>query len=141
MRDADAADPAFQEGWVAAGFAPDPFLVPADFDLPFNPILAGYAHDGNGEFGPVRIDDPNVAIRWFASPPSAAGCSFSVDLTPGSGQAVPAIRATIGSAPAPGDLYSDFFAAHPELTGDVFVHVASDCSWALTFVSAAAVGA
>src|SRR5881409_1931015 len=51
VRDADPADPAFQEGWVAAGFAPDPFLVPATFDLPFNPILGGFAHDGNGDFG------------------------------------------------------------------------------------------
>ena len=137
VRDADPADPAFQEGWVAAGFAPDPFLVPATFDLPFNPILGGFAHDGNGDFGPVHVTDANVAVRWFASPPSVNGCSFAVDLSPGTGQAVPAIRATIGSAPAPGDLYGDFFAAHPELTGDIFVHVTSDCSWALTFVSTA----
>jgi hypothetical protein len=139
VRDADPRDPTFQEGWAAAGFAPDPFLVPATFDLAFNPILAGYAHDGDGDFGPVRITDPNVAIRWVASPPGGGGCSFSVDLKPGSGTAVPAIRATVGSTPAPGDLYSQYFAAHPELTGDIFVHVVSQCSWALTFVSTAAV--
>jgi hypothetical protein len=139
VRDADPRDPTFQEGWAAAGFAPDPFLVPATFDLAFNPILAGYAHEGDGDFGPVRITDPNLAIRWVASPPGGGGCSFAVDLKPGSGTAVPAIRATVGSTPTPGDLYSQYFAAHPELTGDIFVHVVSQCSWALTFVSTATV--
>jgi hypothetical protein len=139
VHDADSNAPSFMEGWVAAGFAPDPFLVPATFDLAFNPILAGYAHEGDGDFGPVRITDANVAIRWVASPPGGGGCSFAVDLKPGSGTAVPAIRATVGSTPVPGDLYSQYFAAHPELTGDIFVHVVSQCSWALTFVSTATV--
>ncbi|MDP9249849.1 MAG: SH3 domain-containing protein [Chloroflexota bacterium] len=139
VHDADSNPPKFTEGWVAAGFAPDPFLVPATFNLLFNPILAGYAHQGDGDFGPVRITDANVAVRWAASPPTAGSCSFAVDLKPGSGTAVPAIRATVGSVPVPGDLYSQFFAAHPELTGDIFVHVASQCSWALTFISTATV--
>jgi hypothetical protein len=69
-----------------------------------------------------------------AAPQDADGCSFAVDLRPGSGTAVQTIRATIGGVPAPGDLYSEFFAAHPELIGDVFVVVTSDCSWAITFV-------
>jgi hypothetical protein len=135
VRDADAAEPTFDEGWVAAGFAPTPYLVPATFDLPFNPIVAGFAHEGNGEFGPVRIEDANISVRWVAAVlPGGAGCAFSADLVPGSGTAVPAIRATLGTAPAPGNLHGDFFAAHPELVGDVFLRVTSDCGWALTFV-------
>jgi hypothetical protein len=135
VRDADANEPTFAEGWVAAGFAPTPYLVPATFDLPFNPIVAGFAHEGNGEFGPVRIEDANISVLWVAAVlPGGAGCSFSADLVPGSGTAVPAIRATLGTAPAPGNLYGDFFAGHPELVGDVFLRVTSDCGWALTFV-------
>jgi Bacterial SH3 domain len=134
VRDADAADPKFEEGWVAAGFMPDPFLVPATFDLPFNPIVAGFAHDGDGQFGPVRLLDANYAVTWVASAPDTANCDFAVDLTPGTGTAVPGIRATIGAAPAPGNLYGQFFAAHPELIGDVFVKVTTGCSWALTFL-------
>jgi hypothetical protein len=135
VRDADADAPTFEEGWVAAGFMPDPFLAPATFDLPFNPIVAGFAHEGNAENGPVRVQDANYAVRWVAAVlPGGGGCSFSVDLVPGSGTAVPAIRATVGTAPAPGSLYGDFFASHPSLTGDIFVRVTSDCSWALTFV-------
>lgn len=138
VRDADADEPTFEEGWVAAGFAPTPYLVPATFDLPFNPIVAGFAHEGNGEFGPVRIEDANISVRWVAAVlPGGAGCSFFADLVPGSGTAVTAIRATLGTAPAPGNLYGDFFAAHPELVGDVFLRVTSDCGWALTFVRSA----
>lgn len=134
VRDADAADPKFEEGWVAAGFMPDPFLVPATFNLPFNPIVAGFAHDGDGQFGPVRLEDANYAVTWVASAPNTSACDFAVDLAPGSGTGVPAIRATIGAAAAPGNLYGQFFAAHPELTGDIFVKVTTTCSWALTFL-------
>jgi len=134
VRDADAADPKFDEGWVAVGFMPEPFLAPAVFDLPFNPIVAGFSHDGDGQFGPVRVQDANYTVTWVASAPTTAGCDFAVDLVPGSGTAVPAIRATIGATAAPGNLYGQFFAAHPELTGDLFVKVSGGCSWALTFV-------
>lgn len=134
VRDADAADPKFEEGWVAAGFTPDPFLVPATFDLPFNPIVAGFADDGDGQFGPVRVEDANYAVTWVASAPNTTGCDFAVDLVPGSGTPVPAIRATISAVPAPGNLLGQFFAAHPELTGDLFVKVTTGCSWALTFL-------
>jgi hypothetical protein len=141
VKDADLDDPAFDEGWVAAGFMPSPWLAPASFELPSNPIVAGFAHDGNGEFGPVPIPDPNHAVRWVATVlPGGSGCSFSVDFVPGSGTAVPAIRATLGTAPAPGNLYTDFFAGHPELTGDLFVRVTSDCSWALTFLRSETIG-
>ncbi len=135
VRDADANEPSFEEGWVAAGFMPSPYLVPATFELPFNPIVAGFAHDGNGEFGPIPIEDANYAVRWVAAAlPGGGGCSFSADLVPGSGTAVPAVRATLGTAPAPGNLYGDFFAAHAELVGDVFLRVTSDCGWALSIV-------
>lgn len=138
LKDADDDDPAFDEGWVAAGFEPEPFLVPALFDVPFNPILGGFAHDASGEYGPVRVQDANVAVRWVAARTAGReGCSFAVDLVPGSGTPVPAIRATIGGVVSPGDLYASFFAEHPELTGDIFVRVTSDCTWALSFVSTA----
>lgn len=141
VKDADPDAPTFDEGWVAAGFMPKPYLVPATFELPFNPIVAGFAHDGDGEFGPVPISDANYAVRWVAAVlPGASGCSFSVDFVPGSGTAVSAIRATLGAAPTPGNLYTNFFAAHPELTGDLFVRVTSDCSWALTFLRGQTVG-
>jgi len=132
VRDADQHDPIFTEGWAAAGFMPDPFLVAATFSVPFNPIVAGYSLEGDGEFGPVRIEDANYEIRWVASTVTGSGCSFSVDLVPSSGVAVASIRATVGSAPAPGDLNAAFFAAHPELIGDVLVRVTTTCSWALT---------
>jgi hypothetical protein len=141
VRDADADEPTFEEGWVAAGFMPNPYLVPATFELPFNPIVAGFAHEGNGEYGPVQIVDANYAVRWVASVlPGGSACSFSVDLVPGSGTAVPAVRATLGSAPAPGNLYGDFFASHPELVGDLFLRVTSDCSWALSIVRSEPIG-
>lgn len=133
VRDADAAEPVFEEGWVAAGFMPNPYLVPATFDLPFNPIVAGFAHEGNAEYGPIRIEDANYAVRWVAAVlPGGSACSISADLVPGTGKAVPTIRSTLGSAPAPGNLYGDFFTSHPELVGDVFLRVTSDCGWALT---------
>ena len=135
VRDADSDDPEFGEGWVAAGFEPDPFLIPASFDVDRNPYLAGFAHDADGEFGPVLLPDANVSVRWIAAPLTSAGCSFSVDLSTGSGEPVTAIRATVGGVPAPGDLFSSFFANRPELIGtELFVSVESDCSWALTFV-------
>lgn len=141
VRDSDTRPPTFTEGWVAAGFMPSPYLVPATFNLPFNPIVAGFAHDGNGEFGPVTVSDANYAVRWVASPHTgASGCSFSVDFVPGSGTAVPAVRATVGTTPAPGSLYTDFFAAHATLTGDLLVRVTSDCSWALTFLRSQSIG-
>lgn len=141
VRDADPDAPTFDEGWVAAGFMPSPYLVPSNFELPSNPVVAGFAHEGDGEFGPVPVSDANYAVRWVAAVlPGAGGCSFSVDFVPGAGTAVPAIRATLGTAPAPGSLYTDFFAGHPTLTGDLFVRVTSDCSWALTFLRSQPVG-
>jgi hypothetical protein len=137
VRDADADEPAFGEGWVAAGLEPDPFLIPASFSVRRNPYIAGFAHDADGEYGPVFLPDANVSIRWIAAPLTASGCSFFVDIAAGSGEPVSAIRATVGGVPAPGELFSQFFAGHSELIDtDLFVSVVSDCSWALTFVRA-----
>ena len=98
--------------------------------------LAWLAGCWEGQTGPVRIEDANYEVRWVAAVlAGGVGCSFSADLVPGSGTAVHAISATVGTAPAPGSLYGDFFAAHPELVGvDLFLRVASDCSWALSIV-------
>jgi hypothetical protein len=136
VRDPDrAVPPRFSEGWVAAGFEPDPFLVPASFEPSRNPYLAGYAGDRSGEFGPLRLPDNNVAIRWIAAALTPDGCSFSVDLTAAGGAPVPAVRAQVGGAPAPGDLFSTYFENHPELIDtDLLVNVDSACSWALSFV-------
>jgi hypothetical protein len=135
VRDADPDEPSFIEGWVAAGFEPDPYLIPASFAVADNPYLAGYAHDASGEYGPVFLpDDGAVTVRWIAAALGPDGCSFAVDLRAGSGGAIPAIRTTVGTYPAPGDLYGQFFREHPDLRGDIFVTVTSGCSWALTFV-------
>lgn len=134
VRDADSDEPQFTEGWVAAGFEPDPFLIGTSFAVDFNPYIAGFAHDADGEFGPVLLPDEQVSARWIASPPEG-GCSFFVDLRAGGGEPIPAIRSTLSSFPAPGELFHEFFAEHDELIGpEVFVIVTSDCSWALTFV-------
>jgi hypothetical protein len=135
VRDADGDDPQFGEGWVAAGFDADPFLVPASFDVRRNPYLAGFAGEEDGEFGPIRLPNADVSIRWLAAPLTANGCSFFVNLAAGSGRPLSAIRATVGGVPAPGELFRQFFAEHPELINvDLFVSVESDCSWALTFI-------
>lgn len=138
VRDPDrASPPRFNEGWVASGFEPDPFLVPADIEVRHNPYLAGFAGDRSGEFGPLRLADAQVAIRWIASALTPDGCTFSVDLTPAGGDPMPAIRATVGGAAAPGDLFSPYFENHPELIDtDLLVNVESACSWALSFVRA-----
>jgi hypothetical protein len=141
VRDADPDDPEFGEGWVAAGFEPDPFLIAASFDVRRNPYIAGFAGDAagdaEGEFGPVLLPNNDVSIRWIAAPPSQNGCTFFVNLAAGSGEPVSAIRATVGGVPAPGELFRQFFAEHPKLIDtDLFVSVESDCSWALTFVQA-----
>ena len=135
VRDFDLAEPTFDQGWVASGFEPNPWLVHAAFEVEENPFIAGYAFNRDGEFGPVLLQAGSAYyIDWVASPPTSSGCSFAVDLVPGAGSAVSAIRATIGASVAPGRLQQQFFAYHPELVGDIFVRVTSTCHWALTFV-------
>lgn len=138
VRDPDRqAPPRFAEGWVATGFEPDPFLRPADITVRRNPYLAGFAGADDGLFGPLRLPDASVAIRWIAASLTEDECSFSVDLDPAEGDPVRAIRATVGGGvAAPGDLFSSFFEDHPELIGtDLTVIVDSACSWALSFVT------
>jgi hypothetical protein len=134
VRDADRDEPRFDEGWVASGFEPDPYLISTRFPLPYNPFVAGFAHDGDGEFGPVRIADANYGMLWVAAPQSPNGCNFAVDLVPATGEPVRSVRATLGSVAAPGELFSQFFADHRELIGDIFVRVTSNCSWAVSFI-------
>ena len=122
-----------------AGWPPASSLIPSwcrpASSRARNPYLAGFAGDRSGEFGPVRLSDNNVAIRWIAAALTPDGCDFSVDLTPAGGEPVPAIRAQVGGAPAPGDLFSTYFENHPELIDtDLLVNVDSACSWALSFV-------
>ena len=98
-------------------------------------LACGFASDGDGEFGPVFLPDTDVSIRWIAAPLTPDGCEFFVDLFTGRSDVVTAIRSTVGGVPAPGVLFSQFFAEHRELVDtDLFVSVRSDCSWALTFV-------
>jgi hypothetical protein len=134
VRDADDAEPEFDEGWVAAGFEPDPFLIsggPAPDD---NPFLGGFADTASGEFGPVSLPGSRVSFRWIAATDDEEVCNFSVDLSGESGEPVRAVRTPVGTFPASGELPPDYFDANDELTGRVFVIVQSDCAWAVSFV-------
>lgn len=132
--DADDAEPVFGEGWIAAGFDPEPFLAPSDTPAEADPYPASFAYAGSAEFGPISIDDERYALRWVAIDPERSGCTFAVDLRAGSDAAVPAIRAPIGNAPTPGMLGSDYFVDQSSLRGQVFMTVATSCAWAITFV-------
>ncbi len=133
VADPAAAEPQIPEGWVAAGVTPEPYLVETDTPPLSDLFIAGWSHTGDAEYGPVRVEDEHYSLRWVAAPTAqTTGCSLAVDLRPGSGTPVPAIRTTVGAQPTPGSLYEDFFAAHPELRGDLFVVITTDCSWALT---------
>ena len=134
VRDADDAEPRFAEGWVAAGFEPDPFLIsggPAPDDSPF---LGGFADTASGEFGPVSLPDGRVSFRWIAATDDEEVCNFSVDLSAESGQPIRAVRTPVGAFPASGELPPDYFDANDELIGRVFVIVQSNCAWAVSFV-------
>jgi hypothetical protein len=49
----------------------------------------------------------------------------------GSGEPIPAIRATIGNDVVPGTLQPSFFTGQAELRGQVFLTVTTDCAWTL----------
>jgi hypothetical protein len=134
VRDADDADPEFNEGWVAAGFEPDPFLVSGGFGTDDNPYLGGFAGTESGEFGPVTIPERRVAFRWIAATDDEEVCDFAVDLGEGSREPVRAVRTPVGTFPASGELPPDYFRANAELAGNVFVLVQSNCAWAVSFV-------
>lgn len=140
VRDADPARPSFNEGWVAAGFAPDAFLAPdpSATPPPNGPtFVAGYSGLTRGDFGPVRVEG-NTALRWalalpIAKPPGST-CHFTGTLTPTGGKPVTFLTTAVSDSPAPGTVQATFFAQHPTLRGDLFLHVESDCTWAVTVV-------
>jgi len=140
VRDADDAEPEFNEGWVAAGFEPDPFLISAGTTPDDNPVLGGFADTAAGEFGPVALPDAEVTLRWIASTHEREVCNFSLDLTAGSGDPLRAVRTPVGAFPASGELPAQFFASNPGLRDNVFALVESDCSWAIAFVRARPAG-
>jgi hypothetical protein len=131
VRDADTREPQFDEGWVAGGFEPEPFLRSTGATRPGSLSVASFAQTGDAEYGPVTIEElPDYDIRWVAVDPDGVRCQFSVLLAVGSGTPVPAIRATIGNALVPGTLQPNSFAALA-VRGQVFVTVTSDCAWTL----------
>ena len=133
VTDADPEEPQFVEGWVAAGYEPDPFLRAtgrAGEDLPFLVSMAG---TGDAEEGPIEIGDGDHAIRWIARDPEATRCAFSVSLATPTGDPVPTIRATVGGGIDRGTLQPQTFAALG-VRGTAFVSVTSDCSWALVML-------
>ena len=133
VTDADPDAPQFEEGWVAAGYEPDPFLRPTGSVGESTPFVASLAGQGPAEEGPVDIGEGDHAIRWIAADPEATGCRFSVSLVPAGGDAVPTIRATIGAGLDRGTLQPQTFAALG-VRGPAFVQVDSDCDWALVIL-------
>ena len=130
VADADPADPDFEEGWVAAGYEPDPFLRPTGRTTEDSPFVASLAGTGDAEEGPVEIGEGDHAIRWIAADPDRQGCAFAVSLTPGGDDPVPVIRATVGAGVDRGTLQPQTFDALG-VRGAVFATVTSDCDWAL----------
>jgi hypothetical protein len=136
VRDADPADPRFEEGWVAAGYEPDPFLISGGPSPDENPYLGGFADVASGEFGPVSIPEGRVSFRWIAATDEEQVCNFAVDLSAESGEPVRAVRTPVGAFPASGELPPDYFEANDQLVGNLFVEVQSNCAWAVSFVRA-----
>jgi hypothetical protein len=135
VTDADSADPAFTEGWIAAGYEPDPFLASTGTSNPDAAPVASLAGSGPAEEGPIQIGDDDHLVRWIAADPERVGCRFAVSLTPAGGEPVPTIRATVGSGVDRGTLQPQTFEALG-VTGAAFVTVDSDCDWALVLARA-----
>lgn len=131
VTDADPDEPQFSEGWVAAGFEPEPFLRATGETSDDSPVIASFALTGDAEYGPIEIDDEDHALRWAAVDPEGVRCRFAVLLAPASGEPIRAIQATIGDRLDPGTLQPTFFAAQPDIRGQVFVTIQSDCAWTL----------
>jgi len=129
--DADPAEPAFEQGWIASGFEPSAFLAATGDTLDPNPYVAGFAQTGDAQFGPIEIADEQHAIRWVAIDPERTRCQFEVQLEPPTGDPVRVIRATIGADFVPGVLLPNFLASQPTLRGQLFLNVVTDCAWAL----------
>ena len=134
VADADAREPDFDEGWVAAGSEPDPLLAATGRVSEGSPLVASMDQTGDAEQGPIEIGEGDHAIRWIALDPDRTRCSFAVSFTPaGGGDPIPAVRATIGTGIDRGTLQPQSFAAL-RLSGPVFATVSSDCAWALVIV-------
>jgi hypothetical protein len=134
VKDADPRDLGFGEGWIAAGYEPEPFLVSIGSQAPGSLTVVGLAGTGNADHGPVTIEaDADYAIRWVATDLERGGCAFAVSLAAGSAEPVPAIRATIGDDLVPGTLQPNAFEALGQ-RGLVFITVTSDCAWTLAIV-------
>ncbi len=134
VADVPDGEPEFDEGWIAAGFEPEPFLRSTGRTADDSPVVAAYALTGDAEYGPIEIPDADHAIRWIAVDPEGVRCRFGAALEPAGSPPVPAIRATIGDTVVPGVLQPSFFAAQESLRGQVFVTVTSDCAWAISVV-------
>lgn len=134
VADADAREPNFVEGWVAAGYEPEPLLASTGRVTEGTTAVASMAQAGDAEQGPIEIGEGDHAIRWIGLDPERRRCSFAVSMAPaGGGEPLPAIRATVGTGIDRGTLQPQSFAAL-NLRGPVFVTVVSDCAWALTIV-------
>jgi hypothetical protein len=130
VSDADPAEPAFDDGWIAAGFEPDGWLTSTGERVGQSRYLASFAHTGDAEHGPVEIGRGDHAIHWVAVDPEGVGCRFAVSLAAGREEPVAAIRATIGNDLVPGTLQPGSFEAL-DVRGQAFVAVTSDCAWTL----------
>jgi hypothetical protein len=135
VADADAREPQFDEGWIAAGTEADPFLVATGERNDSLPYVASFAQTGDAAYGPVSIGaDAAFEIRWVAVDPERLRCDFAVLLAEGDAEPIPAIRATIGNDVVPGTLQPTSFDALG-VRGEVFVTVSSDCAWTLVIQS------
>ncbi len=134
VNDLGPGEPEFDEGWVAAGFEPDPLLAATGSSIDDSPYVASMDGVADAEQGPIEIGASEYAIRWIAVDPERTRCSFAVTLTPaGGGNPVPAIRATIGTGVDRGILQPQSFGALG-VRGPTFVSVTSDCGWALVLL-------
>ncbi len=130
VRDADAREPNFEEGWVAAGAEPEPLLRATGRAAEDSPYVASMDGTGDAEQGAIELGEGEHTIRWIALDPERTRCSFGVSFSPaGGGDPVPAIRATIGTGVDRGTLQSQSFEAL-KLPSSVFAAVVSDCAWA-----------
>jgi hypothetical protein len=132
VRDA-RAEPAFEEGWIASGFAPEPYLAASGRANPDSAFVASFAQTGNAQYGPIEITDAEHAVRWIALDPERVRCQLTVLLANPDATPVPVIRATVGNGVDPGILQPGSFAAFG-VRGQVFVTVESDCSWAIVIL-------
>jgi hypothetical protein len=131
VTDADFDEPQFEEGWVAAGFEPEANLRSTGRVAEDSAVIVSFAQTGDAQFGPIEVSDERHVIRWVAVDPEGVRCQFSILLAAGSGEPVPAIRATVGDTLIPGTLQSSFFVSQPGLRGQLFLTAETDCAWTL----------